>query len=162
MIVIALGANLPSKIGAPRETLRSALAQFSEYGLDVVRVSPFYASRAWPDPNDPAFVNAVAVVETELSASQLLTALHRIEQLFGRERSAKNAPRTLDLDVVDYDGRVEQGPPVLPHPAAQDRAFVLIPLADVAPEWRHPVSGQTVKDLISSLPGGGNSVTRLD
>lgn len=161
MIVIALGANLPSRNRTPEETLRAALAQFSERGLTLQRVSPFYVSQAWPDPNDPPFVNAVATVETELSPPDVMATLHATEEAFGRKRSVKNAPRTLDLDLIDYNGRVESGPPILPHPAISERAFVLMPLADIAPRWRHPVSGKMVKDLISSLPGGSSSVTRL-
>ena len=78
--------------------------------------------------------------------------LHETETAFGRTRSVKNAPRTLDLDLIDYDGRVEEGPPVLPHPRLSDRAFVLVPLADVAPGWRHPTLNLTVEQLIAALP----------
>jgi 2-amino-4-hydroxy-6-hydroxymethyldihydropteridine diphosphokinase len=162
MIVIALGANLPSSAGMPRETIRAALDRLSESGVRVVGVSSFYATEAWPDPNDPPFANAVALVETELSPSELMAKLHDIETSFGRRRSVKNAPRTLDLDLIDYDGRVEDGPPVLPHPRLRDRAFVLVPLQDIAPDWRHPVSGETVRQLLAALPGGTKDVTRLD
>jgi 2-amino-4-hydroxy-6-hydroxymethyldihydropteridine diphosphokinase len=87
--------------------------------------------------------------------------LHQVETSFGRRRAAKNAPRTLDLDLLDYDGRVEAGPPTLPHPRLGERAFVLFPLADVAPEWRHPASGLTVRELISALPASARDVERL-
>jgi 2-amino-4-hydroxy-6-hydroxymethyldihydropteridine diphosphokinase len=162
MIVIALGANLPSQAGAPRETLLAALERLLQYGVHVVSVSPFYATKAWPDPNDPPFVNAVSLIDTELSPRELMTALHGVETSFGRKRSAQNAPRTLDLDLIDYAGRVQDGPPVLPHPRMDSRSFVLVPLADVAPGWRHPVSGETVEELIAMLPGGAGDVTRLD
>jgi 2-amino-4-hydroxy-6-hydroxymethyldihydropteridine diphosphokinase len=117
--------------------------------------SGFYRSDAWPDPNDPAFVNAVAAVETELAPAALLAVLHKLEAAFGRRRSAPNAPRTLDLDLLDYHGRVEEGPPMLPHPRMDTRVFVLFPLREIAPLWRHPVSGQTVSELIAQLPPGG-------
>jgi 2-amino-4-hydroxy-6-hydroxymethyldihydropteridine diphosphokinase len=162
MILIALGANLPSQIGPPRETLRAALDQLSQHGVEVARVSQFYGTEAWPDASDPRFVNAVALVNTELSPLALLTKLHEIEVAFGRERSAPNAPRTIDLDLIDYDGRVEQGPPILPHPRMEDRAFVLLPLADVAPAWRHPVSHKTIEALIAALPDRGRGVVKLD
>lgn len=161
MIVVALGANLPSKAGQPRETILSALDALTASGIRIAAVSPFYASSAWPDPDDPRFVNAVALVDTELSPAGLMTKLHEVETSFGRKRSKKNAPRTLDLDLVDYDGRIETGPPVLPHPRMRDRAFVLVPLADVAPGWRHPVSGESVEQLLAALNGGGGDVTRL-
>jgi 2-amino-4-hydroxy-6-hydroxymethyldihydropteridine diphosphokinase len=162
MIVIALGANLPSQAGAPRETLLAALKRLQQYSVHVVSVSPFFATKAWPDPGDPAFVNAVALINTELSPQELMTTLHKIETSFGRKRSAQNAPRTLDLDLIDYDGRIQDGPPVLPHPRMDSRAFVLVPLADIAPGWRHPVSGKTVEELIAALAGGAGDVTRLD
>ena len=81
-----------------------------------------------------------------------MAELARTETAFGRVRSARNAPRTLDLDLIDYDGRIEQGALVLPHPRIEQRGFVLIPLADVAPGWRHPVTGRSVKELIAALP----------
>ena len=161
MIVIALGANLPSQSGEPRETLLSALDTLTAFGIRIFALSPFYASEAWPDPNDPPFVNAVALVDTELAPHDLLAKLHDVETSFGRRRSTKNAPRPLDLDLIDYDGRVEKGPPVLPHPRMRSRAFVLVPLADVAPGWRHPISGETVEVLIAAL-NGANRVKRLD
>jgi 2-amino-4-hydroxy-6-hydroxymethyldihydropteridine diphosphokinase len=162
MIVIALGANLPSSVGPPRQTLVSALDALTAFGIRIAAVSPFYASKAWPDPNDPAYVNAVAIIETELSPRELMMKLHEVETSFGRKRSTKNAPRSLDLDLIDYDSRVETGPPALPHPRVHDRRFVLAPLADVAPGWRHPVGGKTVGQLLAALDGGETDVMRLD
>jgi len=162
MILIALGSNLPSTAGGPRETLRAALDAFALQGIAVSAVSPFYETPAWPDPGDPRYVNAVALVATSLTPRELMERLQMIETSLGRERSARNAPRTLDLDVVDYDGRVEKGPPILPHPRMQSRAFVLLPLFDIAPNWRHPVSGESAAELIAKLPGGTEGVVRLD
>lgn len=162
MILIALGANLPSAAGAPRATLTKALDELAKRGVAIEAVSPFYASPAWPNPSDPVYVNAVARVRTDLPPAALMTLLHEIETSFGRKRSAKNAPRTLDLDLIDYRGRVEQGPPVLPHPRMRGRGFVLVPLSDVAPGWRHPISGETVETLIAALPEGVDRIARLD
>jgi len=97
-------------------------------------------------------VNAVVHVETALAPGPLMAELLHTEKSFGRVRARANAPRTLDLDLIDYDGRIEYGPVTLPHPRIADRGFVLIPLADVAPGWRHPVSGETVEALIAALP----------
>jgi 2-amino-4-hydroxy-6-hydroxymethyldihydropteridine diphosphokinase len=150
MIMIGLGANLPSRAGAPDETLRAALMELSTFGIEIVQVSPFYRSPAWPDPSDPEYANAVAQLRTALAPDRLLARLHETETGFGRHRSARNAPRTLDLDLIDYDGRVEEGPPTLPHPRLAERNFVLVPLRDVAPAWIHPVSGLSVEQLIAA------------
>jgi 2-amino-4-hydroxy-6-hydroxymethyldihydropteridine diphosphokinase len=162
-ILIALGANLASTAGPPEETLRAALRELSRAGVRIADVSPFYRTQAWPDPTDPPFVNAVARVETERTPVELMRLLHETETLFGRTRSARNTPRTLDLDLIDYRGRVEDGPPKLPHPRMDSRAFVLMPLAAIAPDWRHPVSGAAIERLIRSLPTAErDAVVRID
>jgi 2-amino-4-hydroxy-6-hydroxymethyldihydropteridine diphosphokinase len=152
MILIALGANLPSSSGNPSATIRAALKALEKHGVPADAVSSFYKSDAWPDPSDPPFVNAVARVRTSLQPKGLLTLLHMVETEFGRVRSRRNAPRTLDLDLVDYNGNILKDGIELPHPRLADRAFVLIPLRDVAPDWRHPVSGQSLEALIAALP----------
>ena len=160
MILIALGSNLSSHAGDPQATLRAALAHLRDSGVTPVAVSRFYRTPAWPDANDPEYVNAASRIMTELSPSELIAQLHRTEAAFGRVRDARNAPRTLDLDILDYDGRVDSGPPVLPHPRMDARAFVLIPLRDVAPDWRHPVSGQFIDALLAAIPEAERDAVR--
>jgi 2-amino-4-hydroxy-6-hydroxymethyldihydropteridine diphosphokinase len=152
MILIGLGANLSSTAGPPVITIVSSLGAMAERRIRVLKVSSFYRSPAWPDPSDPPYVNGVALVQTPLGPAALLAVLHTIESLFGRERTTPNASRTLDLDLIDYDGKVDAGPPSLPHPRAADRAFVLKPLAELAPGWIHPVSGKSVTALLAALP----------
>ena len=152
MILVALGANVPSPAGQPAETLLAALRELARRGITIEKQSGFYRNPAWPNPHDPPFVNAVASINTDLSPEALLGLLHEVEAEFGRTRQAANAPRTLDLDLLDYDGLIQAGPPSLPHPRMQDRAFVLVPLRDVAPDWHHPLSGKSLTELIAALP----------
>jgi len=161
MILIALGANLPSHAGSPAQTVEASLRALAHFGVKTIAVSSFYVTPAWPDPSDPSFVNAVAHIQTSLPPAELLTVLHNTETAFGRARSVRNAPRTLDLDLLDYDGRVEGGLVVLPHPRIADRGFVLVPLADVAPDWRHPIDGRSVRELVNNLPPAESTLARL-
>jgi 2-amino-4-hydroxy-6-hydroxymethyldihydropteridine diphosphokinase len=161
MILIALGANLPSPAGPPRATLEEVLQELQRRNVSVLATSNFYESRAWPDPSDPSFINAVAQIEAKRTPRQLLALMREIEIMFGRTITRRNAPRTLDLDLLDYDGLVEAGPPILPHPRLQERAFVLVPLSDIAPNWCHPVSGLSVSTLIAVLPREAAALTKL-
>jgi len=164
MILIALGSNRPSAAGPPAATLRAALTALAEAGVTILAVSRFFASPAWPDPSEPPYVNAVARIETSMTQRQLIDLLHAVELRFGRERRARNAPRTLDLDIVDMDGRVESPPdgPILPHPRAHERAFVLAPLLDVAPDWVHPALGIPGRGLLEAVRAGGGAAEPLD
>ena len=149
-ILIALGANIAGPAGPPLSALQAALAALEKSGIAVLRLSAFYETRAWPNPADPPFINAVAAIDTALEPFALLARLHELETSLGRKRSAANAPRTLDLDLLDYRRRVEEGAVILPHPRLGERRFVLEPLAEVSPQWRHPVSGQSVELLLAA------------
>jgi 2-amino-4-hydroxy-6-hydroxymethyldihydropteridine diphosphokinase len=147
-VFVALGCNDKGVWSDCREALEAALARFRSEGIDVVARSSWWRSQAWPDPNDPPFLNGVVLVRTAHDPHALMAALGRIEEAFGRRRSVPNAPRTLDLDLVAY-GR-EQGDCaglILPHPRAADRRFVMGPLAEIAPGWVHPTTGQAAEDL---------------
>lgn len=157
MIVMAMGANLASKAGAPEDTLAAALETLQRRGIAILRVSSFYRTPAWPDETDPPFVNAVATIASALSPVALLQCLHAVEADYGRVRGIPNAPRTLDLDLVDYDGIVSDRPPILPHPRMTERAFVLVPLCEIAPDWRHPVGGACAADFVAALPAAARA-----
>jgi 2-amino-4-hydroxy-6-hydroxymethyldihydropteridine diphosphokinase len=152
VILLALGANLPSPAGLPAETLKRALARLDQLGVKILSVSSFYETPAWPDPAQPVFVNAVAAVQTALQPVELLALLHGVETDLGRLRSAPNAARTLDIDLLDHDGRVMRGAVNLPHPRMMERSFVLAPLAEIAPDWRHPVTGLGAGEGLATLP----------
>ncbi|MEZ5813714.1 MAG: 2-amino-4-hydroxy-6-hydroxymethyldihydropteridine diphosphokinase [Alphaproteobacteria bacterium] len=155
MILIGLGANLPSRFGGPEDTLRAAVSTIRAEGVRVVKESSVWLSAPVPVSDQPWYRNAVIAVQTDMGAFELLKCLQRIEGDFGRERSVRNAPRVLDLDLLAYRDVVIEGEGLrLPHPRMEGRAFVLMPLAEVAPRWRHPVTGMFVQDLIEKLPEG--------
>lgn len=153
MIVIGLGGNLPSQFGSPSGTLLAAVDALGQRAIIVRRLSPLYETAPVPVSDQPWYVNAVAAVETPLRPADLLLTLQRIEAQFGRVRTVRNAARVIDLDILDYDGQlVDEAGLKLPHPRLAERAFVLYPLRDIAPAWRHPVTGKTIDALIAELP----------
>jgi 2-amino-4-hydroxy-6-hydroxymethyldihydropteridine diphosphokinase len=158
LAVIALGGNLAGEHGSVAKALTAAVDRLPGLGLQPVRVSRWWRSAAWPDPGDPPFLNGVALVRTGLSAQAVLAALHGLEDAFGRVRTSANAPRTLDLDLIAHGRSVLDGPLVLPHPRAADRYFVMGPLAEIAPDWRHPVTGQTAQVLAATATVGRDAV----
>lgn len=138
-VIVALGCNDKGVWASCEESLEAALARFRPEGIDILARSSWWSSQAWPDPSDPPFLNGVVIVRTAHDPAMLMGKLSRIEDVFGRRRSARNAPRTLDLDLIAY-GRLSgdlEGL-ILPHPRAAERLFVMGPLAEIAPGWRHP------------------------
>ncbi|MDO9503260.1 2-amino-4-hydroxy-6-hydroxymethyldihydropteridine diphosphokinase [Falsiroseomonas sp.] len=164
MILIALGANLPGPDGRDAlHTCRAAAAALDALpGLRLRALSRWYATAPVPPtPDAPDYVNGVARLVSRPGAAPpdpaaLLAGLQKIEHRFGRVRPYPNAPRTLDLDLIDLDGALRDAPdPILPHPRAHLRPFVLAPLADVAPGWVHPRMGEKVAALLASLGPDG-------
>lgn len=155
VILIAIGANLPDKCGRPPlascEAAVKALGGLP--GLRIVGVSPWYRSAPLPPASQPDYVNGVVRLHGEADPAELLARLHAIEAGAGRVRGEINGPRPLDLDLIDLNGLLRLAPdPVLPHPRAHQRAFVLLPLADVAPHWLHPRLAIGVAALLAALP----------
>lgn len=171
--MLALGGNLPTDTGGPFDTLQAALKQLDCKGIRLCGLSRFYATPCFPKGAGPDYVNAAAVIDSDFSATAMIARLHEIEAMFGRERHSRWAGRTLDIDLLGggdlvlpdlatfdiwrnlamKDQMVQTpGQLILPHPRMQDRAFVLVPLNDVAPDWIHPVLGLSVAEMLSNLP----------
>ncbi|WP_348649500.1 2-amino-4-hydroxy-6-hydroxymethyldihydropteridine diphosphokinase [Phenylobacterium sp. NIBR 498073] len=156
--VVALGGNVAGDYGSSEALLEAALARFAEAGLPILRRSSWWRSAAWPDPSDQEYRNGVVLVEARLSPQALIRTLFMLENEFGRMRSVRNAPRTLDLDLIAHGRIVSDDPELtLPHPRAHERLFVMGPLAQIAPEWRHPVLGRTAAELAASATVGLDS-----
>lgn len=181
-VLVALGSNATSHHGDPAATVNAALRRLNGEGLRVSAQSRLYLTPFIPVGGGPDVVNAVAVVETGLSPEALLAALHRIEAAFDRDRRQRWGARTLDLDLLLVDDLVlpdratfeawRTAPPerqraeapdglVLPHPRLAERAFVLVPAAEVAPHWRHPVLGHTLAELLAALPEDEVAAVRM-
>ena len=157
--MVALGCSLPGSYPSREALLTAAVDALASEGLAVAARSSWWTSAAWPDPTAPAYLNGVVLVETTLPADAVLAALHRIEARFGRRRAEANAPRTLDLDLIAHGRTVLGGPAVVPHPRAHERLFVMGPLAEIAPDWRHPVNGRTAADLAAEATVGTDAAT---
>jgi len=154
-ILLGIGANLvPDGYGSVRHGCEAAIAMLADHEILLDRQSRWFETAPVPISDQPWFVNAVLLARTALSPKETLVQLHAIESQFGRTRNVRNEARVLDIDLLDYDGRVVDEPSLtLPHPRLHQRAFVLMPLMDILPEWTHPKTGDGVSAMLSALPG---------
>ena len=183
ILLIALGANLPLDGMPPAQTLHRAVDALRQAGLSTLRLSPIYATPCFPAGAGPDYVNAAAaaIIPSGWDSDGTLALLHDVEARFGRTRDTRWGMRTLDLDLIGFGSTVAPDPAawaawrdldparqrtetpdrlILPHPRLQDRAFVLVPLHDVAPDWTHPVMGQTVAAMLTALPAADRAEVR--
>jgi 2-amino-4-hydroxy-6-hydroxymethyldihydropteridine diphosphokinase len=155
---VALGSNLAGGFASSVALLEATLAHFAQAGLPVLARSGWWRSAAWPDPSGPEYRNGVVLVEANGGPRTVLEALFSLEQTFDRQRTAQNAPRTLDLDLIAYGRQVIDAPGLtVPHPRAHERLFVMGPLAEIAPAWRHPVLGWTAAELAAAATVGADA-----
>ena len=164
MILLGLGSNLPGPWGTPLETLRRALLEMKACGIEVVSQSKAYSTHAYGVGGQPDYVNAVLSVACLAPPEALMMRLHSLERRAARSRGERWGARTLDIDLLDWHGRIigssrERGsrtelgfkPLSLPHPGILKRPFVIVPLAEIAPEWHHPISGKTALSLARTI-----------
>ena len=157
MIILSLGSNLPSHFGNRFDNLKFAMSFLESYGILIDKKSSFYETPSYPDKNNPKFVNIVISVKTNLLPTDLISVLIHIEEKLGRRRNMKNDPRTCDIDIIDYNSEVldfkyNNLELVVPHKELTSRNFVLFPLQEILPNWKHPKTKEIISCLIQKLP----------
>ena len=157
MILLSLGSNLSSKLGNRFDNLEIAISFLETCGISIIKKSSFYETASYPNKNDPKFINMIILIKTDLPPIDLMSVLIYIEEKLGRTRNVKNEPRTCDIDIIDYDGQIldlnyKNIDFVIPHKKIESRNFVLYPLQEILPDWKHPKNKQNISTLIEKLP----------
>ena len=156
MILLSLGSNLPSKFGDSKNTILKCYEFFNNSDIKILKKSSFYESIAIPNKLDPKFINSVISVETKFSAEELIKYILNVEEKFDRKREQINAPRTCDIDIVDFNGEIinifnKNISLEIPHPRLEQRSFVLYPIREIDKNWKSPLSGKKIDQLIENL-----------
>ena len=156
MIIISLGSNLPSRFGDRFTNIELAISFLEKNGIQIVKKSSFYETPSYPDQNNPKFINMCISVKTNLPPVDLLSVLIFIEEKLERKRDKKNDPRTCDMDIIDFNSKIinvkyKDFNLEIPHNRLEFRNFVLFPLKEICPKWKHPKSKVSVRALIEKL-----------
>ena len=156
MILLSLGSNLPSKFGDSKNTILKCYEFFNNNDIKILKKSSFYETFAIPNKSDPKFVNSVISVETKFSAEELIKYILKVEEKFDRNREQINAPRTCDIDIVDFNSEIinifnKNISLEIPHPRLEQRSFVLYPIREIDKNWKSPLSGKKIDQLIENL-----------
>ena len=157
MIFLALGSNLTSSFGDRFENINLAISYLEGYKIQIIKKSNFYETYSYPNKKNPKFINVVISVKTNLPPVDLMSVLLFIEEKLERMRNKKNDPRTCDIDIIDYNGQIldfkyNNLNLKVPHKDLVFRNFVLLPLQEISPEWKHPVTKENISTLINKLP----------
>ena len=166
MIYIGIGSNLASSFGDRFKNIELAISLIQKKKIKLIKKSSFYETFSYPNEKDPKFINIVISVESNLLPDQLMSSLIDIEEKLERKRTKKNAPRTCDLDIIDYNKKVMKFKfsnlnLTLPHKELSNRNFVLYPLREISPNWTHPVTKKNIDLLIKDLKSSNNEITKL-
>tara|TARA_B110000438_G_scaffold303481_1_gene365167 strand:- start:1743 stop:2255 length:513 start_codon:yes stop_codon:yes gene_type:complete len=156
MIILGIGSNLKSSFGDKINNIDLAISYLDAYGIKTIKMSSYYESESYPNKNDPKFINVIVSVETALPPIDLMSILIFVEEKLGRKRLKKNEPRTCDIDIIDYNQQIlnftyNEEELIIPHKKLQFRNFVLYPLNEIFPEWKHPRTNEKIKALIEKL-----------
>ena len=168
MIFLGLGSNLSSKFGDRFTNINLAISFLEGYGIKVIKKSNFYETLSYPNKKNPKFINAVILVETILPPVDLMSVLIFIEEKFGRKGDKKNDPRTCDIDIIDYNSQIlnlkfNNSELNLPHNDLTKRNFILFPLQEISPNWKHPKTKEFISDLLQKLSEDDkNSILKID
>jgi 2-amino-4-hydroxy-6-hydroxymethyldihydropteridine diphosphokinase len=168
MIFLGLGSNLPSKYGDRFANINLAISCLDGYGIKVIKKSSFYETPSYPNNENPKFINAIILVETTLPPVDLMSVLIFIEKKLERKRGKKNDPRTCDIDIIDYNSeilnlRYNNLELTVPHKELTSRNFILFPLQEISPTWKHPKTKEIVSVLLQKLSEEDkNSILKID
>ena len=163
MIYLNIGSNLPLKEGGRETNILKAINHLKKLNLNLIKISSFYETPSYPHNSDPKFINLCVKFESNLKANELLNEIKKIEKKLGRTRVKKNEPRTCDIDIIDFNGKIIKNDELeTPHPRLHLRNFVIYPLKEIEPNWFHPILNKNIDSFFQELDKNShNEITRL-